>query len=390
MRRFSFSWSLAAEAIRLATFSSKEPWLLIGLLAASTVPPYVELANRGRPTRVYRAAHGAFCRAPGRSAGRPSSRRVQSAPAPWWACVPLMAAVLVRCGTVPAHCWVTDWFEHASFGIALLFVLPLAGVYAAIRLVLPIAPDWVLRSIGAVSLFTAVYAAGMAVIQRDDAAILRPPVPEPRVARAGRSGAAHRAVADRVALPLVLGDPVAGRLRPDAPGPRGPVRPALAHRLPRPVRALAHAGRLLPAHRPGQRRVPGHARLHLDRAPGRQRDRGQSLCRHRRLDRVGLERDRGAARLFAALHRCPARLVARGGDQSARAVRGADPVDADPPGRNLPPARRDHPRTSGGGHLEGPCAARARTDARSPERIRSPNPLQNRHRGLTIGVRIAD
>ena len=50
---------------------------------------------------------------------------------------------LVRCGTVPAHCWVTDWFEHTSFGIALLFVTPLAGVYAAVRLVLPIAPDWV-------------------------------------------------------------------------------------------------------------------------------------------------------------------------------------------------------------------------------------------------------
>ena len=55
-----------------------------------------------------------------------------------------MAAILVRCGTVPAHCWVTDWFEHASFGIALLFVTPLTGVYAAVRLVLPIAPDWVL------------------------------------------------------------------------------------------------------------------------------------------------------------------------------------------------------------------------------------------------------
>ena len=29
----------------------------------------------------------------------------------------------IRCGTVPAHCWVTDWFEHASLGIALLYVM---------------------------------------------------------------------------------------------------------------------------------------------------------------------------------------------------------------------------------------------------------------------------
>jgi len=60
MRRFSFSRSLVAEAIRLATFSSKEPWVLIGLLAALTVPPYVELRDRGRPTRVYVLHMGLF------------------------------------------------------------------------------------------------------------------------------------------------------------------------------------------------------------------------------------------------------------------------------------------------------------------------------------------
>ena len=47
----SFSWSLFSEAIRLATFSCQEPWLLIGLLAANTVPPLVELLNRGASPR---------------------------------------------------------------------------------------------------------------------------------------------------------------------------------------------------------------------------------------------------------------------------------------------------------------------------------------------------
>jgi NADH-quinone oxidoreductase subunit M len=61
----------------------------------------------------------------------------------------------------------TDWFEHASFGNALLFVTPLAGVYAAVRLVLPVAPDWVLQGLGLVSLVTAVYASGMALVQRE-------------------------------------------------------------------------------------------------------------------------------------------------------------------------------------------------------------------------------
>jgi NADH-quinone oxidoreductase subunit M len=45
--------------------------------------------------------------------------------------------------------------------------MPLVGAYAAIRLVLPIAPDWVLRTIGVLSLMTAVYAAGIALVQTD-------------------------------------------------------------------------------------------------------------------------------------------------------------------------------------------------------------------------------
>jgi NADH-quinone oxidoreductase subunit M len=84
-----------------------------------------------------------------------------------WATLPLMLAVLIRNGTVPAHCWVTDWFEHASFGNALLLVAPLSGVYAAVRLVLPVAPDWVLQGIGTASLVTAVYAAAMATVQTE-------------------------------------------------------------------------------------------------------------------------------------------------------------------------------------------------------------------------------
>jgi NADH-quinone oxidoreductase subunit M len=166
MRRFSLSWSLTKAATCLAAFSCKEPWLLVGLLTAGTILPCIELLNRRRPMRVYVVHMAVFVTLLilG-SAFMQTSDEAMTAPA--LATVPLMAAILVRCGTVPAHCWVTDWFEHASFGNALLFVAPLTGVYVAIRLVLPIAPDWVLRSIGIFSLVTAVYAAGMAVVQRE-------------------------------------------------------------------------------------------------------------------------------------------------------------------------------------------------------------------------------
>jgi NADH-quinone oxidoreductase subunit M len=61
----------------------------------------------------------------------------------------------------------TDLFEHASFGTALLYVSPMVGAYGLVRLVLPIAPTWVLSAVAMASLVTAIYAAGMALVQRE-------------------------------------------------------------------------------------------------------------------------------------------------------------------------------------------------------------------------------
>jgi NADH-quinone oxidoreductase subunit M len=167
VRRYSVTWSLAAEAIRLALFSCKAPWVLIGLLSASTVPPYIELVNRRRPRRVFVVHMALFVGLLVAGWAAVEATAGASGQAPWWAVLPLMAAVLIRCATVPAHCWLTDWFEHASLGIALLFVVPLGGVYAAVRLVVPVAPGWILHTISILSLTTALYAAGMANIQRE-------------------------------------------------------------------------------------------------------------------------------------------------------------------------------------------------------------------------------
>lgn len=167
MRRYSFSWSLASEALVLATFSCRDPWTLIALLAASTIPPYVELRNRNRSSRVYVVHMSIYIASLAGGWALLDAVRPASGFAPWWATIPLVLAVLVRCGAVPAHCWITDWFEHASLGIGLLFVLPLTGVYAATRLLLPIAPGRVLWAIALVSLLTAIYAAGMAATQRE-------------------------------------------------------------------------------------------------------------------------------------------------------------------------------------------------------------------------------
>jgi len=161
MTRFSFTGLLAIESLRLATFACIHPWVLAGLLAVSTLPPYFELTRRGSPTRVYILHMALFV------ALLLGGLAIGGAAASGTAAALLMLAVLVRSGTFPAHVWVTDLFENCSFSTALLFATPIVGMYAAIRLVLPAAPDWVLQGTGAASLVTAVYAAGMAVVQRD-------------------------------------------------------------------------------------------------------------------------------------------------------------------------------------------------------------------------------
>lgn len=166
IRRFSFSWALCSEAILLATFSCHPAWGIIACLIAGAIPPLLELRRRGKPMRVFAFHMGLFATllivgqmlldsaAPGSTTSTIGI-------------LLLTAACLLRSGIIPTHCWITDLFEHASFGTALLYVTPLAGAFAVMRLVLPFAPAWILEVITIASLITAVYAAGMALVQHD-------------------------------------------------------------------------------------------------------------------------------------------------------------------------------------------------------------------------------
>lgn len=166
-RRFSFSWTLLSEAIALATFSCKEPWLIIALLGLAAIPPFLEIRARGRSTTMYVAHMGLFIALLVLGWGVVHSEGGNGKVHSLWAVIPLLIAVFIRCGIAPFHGWVSDLFEKATFGTALLYVTPLAGIYAAVRLVLPIAPAEVMRGMGLISLFTAVYAGGMALVQTE-------------------------------------------------------------------------------------------------------------------------------------------------------------------------------------------------------------------------------
>jgi NADH-quinone oxidoreductase subunit M len=166
VREFSFARSLGSEAILLATLGCRLPWVVIALLAAGTVPPYLELRKGRKPSRVYTLHMALFvallCLGQQQlEAGDGTSHH------PTLAVALLTLAVLIRCGLIPLHCWMTDLFEHATFGTALLFVTPMVGAHGLVRLVLPVATPEILRAITLGALTTAAYAAGMALVQRE-------------------------------------------------------------------------------------------------------------------------------------------------------------------------------------------------------------------------------
>lgn len=160
--RFSFTWLMAGESLRLATFACLAPWPLVALLTLSALPPYFERRERGAGVYVPHMALFAALLVLGVSALDGSSLIPRA-----WASALLGVAVLVRCGVVPFHVWVLDLFDADSFGTTLAYVTPITGAYAAVRLLLPVAPEWVLDGVGFLAVLTAVYAAGMAAVQQD-------------------------------------------------------------------------------------------------------------------------------------------------------------------------------------------------------------------------------
>ncbi len=165
IRRFSWCGTMLAMSLTLATLCCQDNWGIIGLLALSTLPPFFELRARGRSTRIYVLHMAAFV---GLMVLGQTVSAIEGAGAhSLFASAPLLLACLIRCGVAPAHVWLTDLYENATFGTALLFTTPLCGAYAIVHLVLPIAPQWVLQGLGLLSLLTAVYAGGMAMVQKD-------------------------------------------------------------------------------------------------------------------------------------------------------------------------------------------------------------------------------
>ncbi len=152
---------MLAALISLAAVTSHEAWVLVALLVLGVLLPLWDLKSRGSRVRGYVLHMLLFVVllvVGWHFAGEKKAAMGFGL---------LLLALLLRGGIVPLHGWLPTLFQGAAYGTAMLFVLPLMEVLAALRLLLPSTPEWMLDAAGVVCLITAVYGGGMAIVQNE-------------------------------------------------------------------------------------------------------------------------------------------------------------------------------------------------------------------------------
>jgi len=169
LNRAGIGRTALATAATLATFLTEHPVLLAGLWIASI---WILLAGLAEPE--HRAAWRVAAVHLGLSAVLfvAGATLVSLSPrtgggAGSAGTLLIVAAVLIRNGSLPVHSWVPEVFERGRLGPAALFSAPQAGAYATAVLIVPRAPDAVLRTVALLALATCVYGAALALVQDD-------------------------------------------------------------------------------------------------------------------------------------------------------------------------------------------------------------------------------
>jgi NADH-quinone oxidoreductase subunit M len=162
--RFPFCLTLVSMTLLLALMSTRAPVGVIVLLGALNLLPLIELRQRRQVWQMFAVYQGLALILIVLGWLLIDESQLASTQSVTGSIL-LALGLLIRCGCAPFHSWLIDLFDRASLGTSLLFVTPMVGAYGVVRLLLPIATPGVLQAITIASLITAIYAAGMILVQ---------------------------------------------------------------------------------------------------------------------------------------------------------------------------------------------------------------------------------
>ncbi len=163
--RFPLDLALITQVLTVAILACREPWGIVSLAVLQTLLPYIELRRRNKNSRLYLFHMLLFVAFLISGWWLIARSQTNNEPVSNLGVVLLITAVLIRNGCAPLHCWLSDLFEKLTFGTAILFTTPMVAALIAVRLLLPVASEWSMHLLVFASLFTAIYAAAMALVQ---------------------------------------------------------------------------------------------------------------------------------------------------------------------------------------------------------------------------------
>ncbi|MCC6159370.1 MAG: hypothetical protein IT350_15070 [Deltaproteobacteria bacterium] len=159
---------LVAEAILFAGFAVSNEVAFVALWIASYLPFDRELGQsdcRSGCRRGFRI--GAIASSGLLVVGLLANRWMPSADSVLPGSIAILLAAMIRQGVVPFQSWLPHLFARAPLPSVLMLCVPQWGTWAALRLFVPDAPPILLSILGAFASFTAVYGAGLALVQKD-------------------------------------------------------------------------------------------------------------------------------------------------------------------------------------------------------------------------------
>jgi NADH-quinone oxidoreductase subunit M len=158
--KFPFARAVVAQAVFVAAFGCLHPVVAAALISVLLAGPFLESRPERRPTRL--ATIHFLLIAGLMLAGSTAMTRSSPMGLPLFATGLAMAA-----GFVPFHLWVNELLERGSFGKAILMLSPMPAVYGLFRFIVPAADETLASILQTGALATAVYAAGLGLVQQD-------------------------------------------------------------------------------------------------------------------------------------------------------------------------------------------------------------------------------